>query len=748
MYSFSEFLKESEKLAGEMNHGFVTVDHLMLVALKVPSIREMFDDLDIGSEYLAKNITGFLQTANIPSSTGGTGLVATTPMVAKIFEELKKSSIKEQLKLKDNTIEPYFIVYECMSFMGTAFAACLDELDIQVRELSIQIQDYISQKVIGLDPEKRSQIINMGMEQRPKPKVEDFTDDLTAQAAAKAFGKMIGRENELHGLTQILSRMKKKNPLLVGEAGTGKTEIVNGLATLIVEGKVPDTLKDVTILSLNLSAMTAGTKYRGDFEERVDTLLKFLDERPNVILFIDEIHMMMGAGTSTTGSMDLGNMLKPALSSGNIRIIGSTTLDEYRKTIEKDPALSRRFMKIDINEPTVDETRKIVQGVKSMYEKYHNVKYSAGALKAVVDLSGKFLQTKKYPDKAIDLLDAAGARNSVAENPLDTITEQEIAREVAYSANLPVENVTCTESSRMRDLESNIRARVFGQDSAVSQLTSNVMVARAGLREHASIQGAFLMVGSSGTGKTEVAKSLAESMGVELVRFDMSEFAGSHTVSKLLGAPPGYTGHDSGNGMLLDKIEQFPNCVLLLDEIEKANPNVLLPLLQVMDEGHLTGSHGKIVHFNNVTLLMTTNLGTKNANSRGIGLNSKNDDGITKAIKEFLPPEFINRIDSIIRFNDLSTEVLGEILNKYMKELNDSLKQHKVKVQLDAKAKSWIVEKGTTPGMGARPMKRCIATNIKEVLAPKLLFGELSEGVNKTVKFTVEDDKLVLASIK
>lgn len=748
MYNFSEFLKESEKIALSMGHGFVTVDHIMLVALKVPSINTMFKELDVDPNFLSTNIEKYLrESSNIPSSTGDLGSASTTPLTARIFHELSKSAIKEQLKTNDHTIEPFFVVYECMSFSGTAFAACLDELDIPVMDMSLRMQSYIQSMVSDGDFNINQSMYGNESGKKTKFKIEDFTDNLSELAAAGKLGVLIGRENELHGLTQILSRMKKKNPMLVGEAGTGKTEIINGLANLIHTGNVPDTLKDVTILSLNLSAMTAGTKFRGDFEERVESLVRYLKANTDVILFIDEIHMMMGAGSSTQGTMDLGNMLKPALSSGDIRVIGSTTLDEYRSTIEKDSALSRRFMKIDINEPTVEETRKILNGIKNMYEKFHNVKFSTEALNAAVDLSRKFIQTKKFPDKAIDLIDAAGARNNVSMNRTDTIDSEQIAAEVAYSANLPLEIVLCKESEQMRDLATKLKARVFGQDNAITQLVSNVMVARAGLRENSSTQGSFLFVGSSGTGKTEISKALADSMGVKLIRFDMSEFSAEHTVSKLIGSPPGYVGHDSGNGMLLDKIEQFPNCVLLLDEIEKAHPNVLLPLLQVMDEGHLTGSQGKTVHFNNVTLIMTTNLGTKNASNRGIGLQSKSDDGITKAIKEFLRPEFINRIDSIVRFNDLSTEVLKNIVEKYIDELNTTLKVNKVKVQLDKKAKDWLIKNGTEKGMGARPMKRCINTNIKEVIAPELLFGKLQDG-NKTAKFTVLDDKLVLSEIK
>lgn len=757
MYSFEKFFSDSEDLAMSMNHEYVTVDHLAVVALEIDSIKTMFDQFDVDASVLRTHILNTLKTLSFPVmkiADKGDQRIGSN-FYGTVYNDLQKRAVIEQLRSDDNTIEPFFIIYECLSFPNTIFETALEVLFEKSRsEVTMKMYRYIKEREDvdlsnSVQPEKKEDGASDMSQSRPaaqkKIQISDYTTDLTKEAREGKLDPLIGRSVELYDLMQILSRKKKKNGVLVGDAGVGKTEIVNGLAIQIANGTVPETMKDVKILSLNVSSLTAGTKYRGDFEERVEKIIKELESKDDVILFIDEIHTMMGAGAVGGGNMDLSNMLKPALSKGTIRVIGATTLDEYRAHIEKDPALSRRFMKVDVLEPTIEETREIIKGAKASYEKYHKVKYSKTAIEAVVDLSAKFIQNKKFPDKAIDLLDAAAGRNKVKENPKKTITREDIEVEVARIANLPLEVVSCTESSRMMNLEQELNKRVFGQNDAIEALVNNVMIARAGLREQHSIQGAFMFVGPSGTGKTEIAKGLSDAMGVELIRFDMSEFAAEHTVSKLLGSPPGYVGHDAGNGQLLDKIEQYPNCILLLDEIEKAHPNVLLPLLQVMDEGHLTGSKGKTVHFNNVTIIMTTNLGSRQAASRSIGMKSGSstpDDGISKAIKEHLRPEFLNRIDAIVRFNELDDSVILKIVDKFIANINEEMKTRKVKVTLDKAAKEWLAKNGVQAGMGARPMKRCITENIKKVLAPEILFGSLVNGGK--AKFTVENDKIVL----
>lgn len=747
-YSFEDFYQEGESLARSMGHSIMTVDHLTVVALDVPSIVEFLNEINVDAVKLKKRITDFLENSAAPvlpysvEEQLGENMTPVSSMMTKIMVELQKKAVIEQLKENDYTIQAYFILFECLSFPNTALDTALDELDLSRTAVARELQSYIHSRDFEVDlrsstadeePQENEKLpyqrkTNKRSEEGSKRSIESYTTNLTALASEGKLDPLIGREVELDDLIQILSRKTKKNGALVGEPGVGKTQIIDGLAQRIADGNVPDSMKDVEILSLNMGAFTAGTKYRGEFEERVDNLLQELKEREDVILFIDEIHTIMGAGSSGGGSLDMSNMLKPALSRGEIRVIGATTYDEYRKHIEKDAALQRRFMKVDILEPTLDETRQIVEGVKATFEKFHSTTYSAEAIAAVLELSNKFLQNKRFPDKAIDLLDAAGARNRTKDKPAAVISRADIESEVARIANLPLEVVACEESERMLSLGDNLRKRVFGQDQAVDKLVENVMVARAGLRGKSTIQGAFMFVGPSGTGKTEITKALADAMGQELIRFDMSEFAQEHNVSKLIGSPPGYVGHDAGNGQLLDKVEAHPNCVLLLDEIEKANKKVLLTFLQVMDEGRLTGSHGKTVHFDNVTIIMTTNLGARDASVLSLGMDSSGDDGMDSAIKQHLPPEFINRIDAVVKFNELGHDVILNVVDKFIGELNADTAVRNVKVVLTDAAKEVLAEKGVTPGMGARPMKRIINDKIRVPLSKEILCGSLNKG--------------------
>lgn len=764
-YSFDDFFQKGEQLARSMGHSIMSIDHLTVVALDIPSIIEFLSENDISAKKLKDRITDYLEKSASPalpySVEEQVDLDKKTPvssMVSKIMFELQKKSVIEQLKENDYTIQAYFILFECLSFPKTALDAALEELDLSRTAVARELQSYINSIDYDIDlrsstsdevPEKTEitskrsasgSTTNVKVES--KNSIKNFTTNLTELASEGKLDPLIGREVELADLVQILSRKTKKNAALVGEPGVGKTQIVDGLAQMIAAGTVPEEMRDVEILSLNMGAFTAGTKYRGEFEERVDSLLSELKERENVILFIDEIHTIMGAGASGSGSLDMSNMLKPALSRGEIRVIGATTYDEYRKHIEKDAALQRRFMKVDILEPTLDETRLIVNGIKATYEKFHSTVFSAAAIDAILELSSKYLQNKRFPDKAIDLLDAAGARNRNKPNPANVIEREDIVSEVARVANLPLEVVACAESTRMLELGDNLRNRVFGQDQAVEKLVENVMVARAGLRGKSTIQGAFMFVGPSGTGKTEITKALADSMGQELIRFDMSEYSQEHNVSKLIGSPPGYVGHDSGNGALLDKVEQHPNCILLLDEIEKANRKVLLTFLQVMDEGRLTGSHGKTVYFDNVTIIMTTNLGARDSSVMSMGMNSGGDDGMDAAIKQHLPPEFMNRIDSVIKFKELGHDVILSVVDKFVAELQSDLDGRNVTVLLSPAAKEELAKKGVTPGMGARPMKRIINDKIRVPLSKEILIGSLQNG--GVANFDVVDGEIKL----
>lgn len=759
-YSFEDFFKESESLARSMGHQLMTIDHLSVVVLGIPSIVTFFkSEFNIDATKLKDRIADYLSNMDMPRLPYSVeeqlteNMTPVTSMITKIIYELEKKTVIEQLKANDYTIQSFFILFECLSFPQTALESALTEHELTRTSVARSLQNYMDNNSYGVDlrsstseeKPKGNKPMARGRDAAPQEKkkgIEDFTTNLTELAKQGKLDPLIGRSAEIEDLIQVLSRKTKKNPALVGEPGVGKTQIIDGLAQRIVAGDVPDNMKDVEILSLNMGSFTAGTKYRGEFEERVDNLLSELKGRDDVVLFIDEIHTIMGAGAASAGALDMSNMLKPALSRGEIRVIGATTYDEYRKHIEKDAALSRRFMKIDVVEPTLDETREIIKGVQKTFEKFHSAKFSKDAIDAVIELSAKYLQNKRFPDKAIDLMDAAGARNRTKENPAAKIQRSDIESEVARIANLPLDVVACTESDRMLSLEDNLKNRVFGQDDAVRKLVDNVMVSRAGLREQNSIQGAFMFVGPSGTGKTEISKALADSMGVELIRFDMSEYAQEHNVSKLIGSPPGYVGHDSGNGALLDKIEQYPNCVLLLDEIEKANKKVLLTFLQVMDEGRLTGSHGKTVYFNNVTIIMTTNLGARDASVLSLGFDSSGDDGMDAAVKQHLPPEFINRIDAIVKFNELGDEVILSVIDKFMQQLNADLKPRGVKVKINKAVKTWLAKHGVQAGMGARPMKRVINEHIRVPLAREMLVGSLVGG--GTASFDVIDDKIVL----
>jgi ATP-dependent Clp protease ATP-binding subunit ClpA len=762
-YSFEDFYQEGESLARSMGHSIMTVDHLTAIALDVPSIVEFLNDINVDAAKLKDRIVDFLTNSPAPvlphsvEEQLGADMTPVSSMMTKIMIELRKKAVIEQLKENDYTIQAYFIMFECLSFPHTALDTALTELDLSRTAVARELQNYINSRNYNVDlrdatrdeePEKEDKPFVSGARSSrkgdgQKRSIESFTTNLTELAADGKLDPLIGRTNELADLIQILSRKTKCNGALVGEPGVGKTQIIDGLAQMIANDNVPEDLKGVEILSLNMGAFTAGTKYRGEFEERVENLLSELKGRDDIILFIDEIHTIMGAGATGGGSLDMSNMLKPALSRGEIRVIGATTYDEYRKHIEKDAALQRRFMKVDIMEPTLDETRLIVEGVKATYEKFHSVTFTPEAMEAVLELSTKFLQNKRFPDKAIDLMDAAGARNRTKPEPAKTIVRADIEGEVSRIANIPLEIVACEESERMLNLGDNLRKKVFGQDQAVEKLVENVMVARAGLRGQSTIQGAFMFVGPSGTGKTELSKALAEAMGQELIRFDMSEFAQEFNVSKLIGSPPGYVGHDAGNGMLLDKVEANPNCILLLDEIEKANKKVLLTFLQVMDEGRLTGSHGKTVHFDNVTIIMTTNLGARDASVLSLGMDSSGDDGMDAAIKQHLPPEFLNRIDGVVKFNELGQDVILNVVDKFIGELNGETSSRNVHIVLTESAKAELAEKGVTPGMGARPMKRIINDKIRVPLAKEMLIGTLKKGGTATFDFVDGEIKLV-----
>ena len=566
--------------------------------------------------------------------------------------------------------------------------------------------------------------------------LEAYTVDLNAQAARGKIDPLIGREKELERTIQILCRRRKNNPLFVGEAGVGKTAIAEGLARKISMADVPAVLAETTIYSLDMGALLAGTKYRGDFEQRLKAVLKALDKEDHAILFIDEIHTIIGAGAASGGSLDASNLLKPMLASGEIKCIGSTTYREYRGIFEKDRALSRRFQKIDIVEPTVDEAVDILRGLKSRFEKHHNVKYTSPALRSAVELSARYLSERYLPDTAIDVMDEAGARTRLARatSRRKTIGVKEIENMVADMARIPPKHVSASDLKALKTLERDLKMVVFGQDEAISTLANSIKMARAGMGNTEKPIVSCLFSGPTGVGKTEVTKQLANTLGIEFIRFDMSEYMERHTVSRLIGAPPGYVGFDQG-GLLTDSINKHPHAVLLFDEIEKAHPDVFSILLQVMDYGSLTDNNGRKSDFRNVVLVMTTNAGAEQAARESMGFITQDhsaDD--TAAIKKLFTPEFRNRLDNVIRFNGLDDRTIIHVVKKFILEVEQQLAEKKVSLDVTVSAVKWLAKKGYDPAMGARPMARVIQQEIKQPLAEELLFGKLAKGGHVVVK--------------
>ncbi len=579
-------------------------------------------------------------------------------------------------------------------------------------------------------------------QQKNQDALANYCVNLNEKAKAGKIDPLIGREQEIERTIQILCRRSKNNPLFVGDPGVGKTAIAEGLGRRIVLGEVPEVLRNATIYALDMGALLAGTRYRGDFEERLKAVVSELEAIKGAILFIDEIHTVIGAGATSGGAMDASNLLKPALASGAIRCIGSTTYKEFRSYIEKDRALLRRFQKIDVNEPTIEDAIKIVRGLKPYYEEFHKVRYTGEAIRAAVELSAKYINDRKLPDKAIDVIDEVGAAEMLKPESRrrKTISVREIEGIVAKIARIPPKSVSKRDTEALRTIETDLKQAVFGQDKALIALSAAVKLARAGLREPEKPIGCYLFSGPTGVGKTEAARQLALTMGMELIRFDMSEYMERHSVSRLIGAPPGYVGFDQG-GQLTDKVDQHPHCVLLLDEIEKAHPDLFNILLQVMDHGKLTDHHGKTVDFRNVVLIMTTNAGAtesaKNAIGFGRGLKDGEDE---EAIKKLFTPEFRNRLDAVIGFDALSPDVIARVVDKFVLQLEAQLSDRNVTIALTDEARTWLAERGYDKAFGARPLGRVIQEHIKKALADELLFGRLTKGGH--VKVRVENGKL------
>ena len=598
---------------------------------------------------------------------------------------------------------------------------------------------YVQKEQVDVVEEENEKPVNTQIERM----LNQFCVNLSARAKSKKIDPVIGREKEIEEVQLVLARRNKANVMLIGDPGVGKTAIAEGLARKIHEGAVPKFIQEHTVYSLDISALLAGSKYRGDFEERLKMVLGALEKKKNCILFVDEAHMMNGAGASSGSSNDMANMLKPALSKGTIKVVASTTWEEFRKHFEKDRALMRRFQRVTVDEPSETTTIKILKGLRKYYEKHHGVKITNQAITDAVTYSVKYMTDKKLPDKAIDLIDCASARFKIKDEENGVVDHDEILFEVAKIANLPLEQISAKEGSNLVGLEKGMRGKVFGQEKAIETLLDKIFIAQAGLKAFNKPIGSFLFVGPTGVGKTEVAKQLAANMGIKLIRFDMSEFQEKHSVAKFIGAPPGYVGFEDNAGQLITSLQETPNCVLLLDEVEKAHPDVLTVMLQLMDNGFITGSNGKKADGRNAIIIMTSNLGAADADKNGVGFgNLERDSDPKDAINRFFAPEFRNRLDGIIKFGKLDSTSMIKVVKKFIDDLNALIKDKNVNVKLNADAIEYLIKKGFDSKMGARPLQRTIDEYIKKPLSKEILFGKLTNG--GVVEISVDNDQLKL----
>ncbi|MGI3130725.1 ATP-dependent Clp protease ATP-binding subunit ClpA [Halopseudomonas pachastrellae] len=731
------------KEARNKRHEFMTVEHLLLALLDNQAAVDVLNACGADLERLRRELTEFidsttplipkqdqeretqptlgfqrvLQRAVFHVQSSGKGEVSGANVLVAIFSEQESQAV---FFLKQQQIARIDIV----NFISHGISKVQGDAE-QLGDEQDSVEEEGAEGATASNP------------------LESYASNLNEQARKGRIDPLVGRASEVERVAQILMRRRKNNPLLVGEAGVGKTAIAEGLAKRIVDGEVPDTLSEAVVYSLDLGALLAGTKYRGDFEKRFKALLKALKKRPQAILFIDEIHTIIGAGAASGGVMDASNLLKPLLSSGEIRCIGSTTFQEFRGIFEKDRALARRFQKVDVVEPSVSDTIQILKGLKSRFEEHHGIRYTDEALKVAAELASRYINDRHMPDKAIDVIDEAGAyqRLQLPENRPEYIDVAEVEAIVAKIARIPPKHVSSSDKELLKNLERDLKLVVFGQDGAIEALSTAIKLSRAGLKSADKPVGSFLFAGPTGVGKTEVTRQLAKSLGVELLRFDMSEYMERHTVSRLIGAPPGYVGFDQG-GLLTEAVTKSPHCVLLLDEIEKAHPEVFNLLLQVMDHGTLTDNNGRKADFRNVIIVMTTNAGAETMTRASIGFTQQDHstDGM-EIIKKAFTPEFRNRLDAIIQFGRLTHESIKFVVDKFLTELQAQLEDKHVLLDVDEEARNWLAEHGYDPMMGARPMARLIQDKIKRPLAEQILFGELAEQ-GGTVHVTLRDGEL------
>lgn len=727
--------------ARQKRHELITVEHLLLAMLDNPTAAEVLRACGAKFEDLRTELSQYIDEHTPVVS--GEEEVDTQPTLG--FQRvIQRAMLHVQSSGKKEVTGANVLV----AIYGEKDSHAVFFLH-QQGITRLDVVNYISHgvaKVPGSSSKNESPETETEMETATGGALESFTLNLNAQIATGKIDPLIGRGPELERVIQTLCRRRKNNPLLVGEAGVGKTAIAEGLARRIVEKDIPDVLANATIYSLDMGALLAGTKYRGDFEQRLKAVIKQLSEKPDAVLFIDEIHTLIGAGAASGGTLDASNLLKPALSGGSLKCIGATTYQEYRGIFEKDHALSRRFQKIDVNEPSIPETIEILKGLKSRFESHHGVKYTTSALSTAAELSAKYINDRHLPDKAIDVIDEAGAAQRILPKSRQkkVIGNKEIEEIIAKIARIPPKNISSDDRSTLKTLERNLKSVVFGQDKAIDALASAVKMARSGLGQTNKPIGSFLFSGPTGVGKTEVAKQLAYILGIELIRFDMSEYMERHAVSRLIGAPPGYVGFEQG-GLLTEAVTKQPYCVLLLDEIEKAHPDIFNILLQVMDHGTLTDNNGRKADFRNVTIIMTTNAGAEALSKTSMGFTSSKQTGDEQAdIKRLFSPEFRNRLDAIVSFSALTPEIILRVVDKFLMQLEDQLHEKKVDITFSDELKTHLAKKGFDPLMGARPMSRLIQDTIRKALADELLFGRLASGGTVHVDLDEKDQvKLV-----
>ena len=717
--------------ANALAHEYVTLEHLLYAIMEENDVSDMLTKMKVDVAFLAQELEKYLNERDDivvkenkaqPRKTLSLDRVFNRAVTQVIFSGRTKLHCRDIFVslLSENGSQAYYLLRKAGATRDKA-------IDIIKKE-------YYGTGQAGMVP---------GGDGRGAPVAfEDFVTDLNQQALDGLIDPVIGREDELIDITECLARRKKNNVIVVGEPGVGKTAIAEGLALMISEGQVPEILKDKTVYSLDVTSLVAGTKYRGEFEERAKAVFDQLSSKDNVILFIDEIHMIMGAGSAGGSNIDIANLLKPLLANGKLHCVGATTSEEYRENFEKDRALQRRFQKVVIDQPSKENTKLILKGLKQYYEAYHEVEYTDEALDLAVDLAERYMHGKFNPDRAIDVVDVAGARTKL--HGLGAhVRKEEIEQAVSKITRIPMDMIDAKENTNYANLDTNIKKKLFGQDKAVNTLVEAILVSKSGMRPTNKPIGSFLFVGPTGTGKTELCRQLADNLDVKLRKYDMSEYMEQHSVSKLIGAPPGYVGHaegGAGSGQLINDVEETPNCIVLLDEVEKAHPSVMNLLLQVMDDGRLTSSTGKTADFSNVILIMTSNLGAAQQSKSAIGFTNSNDGASYEAVKKFFSPEFRNRLDGMVEFVSLEREHIDMIVDKTINEINEMLKEKNVTLSLSPEARTWLRDRGYQPDMGARPLQRVVNDHIKKPLSKEILFGKLIDGGQ--VLINIENDEV------